>query len=124
MANRTLARADDNPGEILEDGELHKVGIWEQVTIERSAAGREYGVIVSITRFEDDQVCDVMSVGIKDAAAFLAPVNAWLRGNDPEPWTDGETRRAKKFGPYLPIGQLTSYFDPRPGYNQRIEDYS
>lgn len=43
---------------------------------------------------------------------------------DPEPYTDGETRRAKPFGAYLPVGQLTSYFAPRPGYSQNKEDYA
>lgn len=125
MSNRTLARADDNPGEILEDGELHKLGMWEEVTIERSAAGSP-GLLFVITRYENDQMYDQMCVSVKDGAAFLAPVIAWLSGKDPEPWVyyDG-TRRAQPMNQAVgnPYGFLWS-FAPRPGYNQNREDYS
>lgn len=77
MANRVLARADDNPGEILADGELHKTGMWEEITIKRSAAGAP-GLLFIITRYENDQKYDQMCVRVPDGAAFLAPVNGWL----------------------------------------------
>lgn len=77
MANRTLARHTDNTPEILEDGEPHNVGMWEQVTIERSAAGQP-GLLFVITRYENDQMFDQMCVVVPDGAAFLAPVNKWL----------------------------------------------
>lgn len=81
MANRTLARADDNPGEILEDGELHKVGMWDEITIERSAAGAP-GLMFVMTRYENSMMSDRMVVCVEDGAAFLAPVNTWLKENE------------------------------------------
>ncbi|WP_406245843.1 hypothetical protein ACI7YT_12445 [Microbacterium sp. M] len=125
MANRTLTRADDNPGEILEDGELHKVGMWEEVVIERSSAGAP-GLIFIITRYEGDQMYDQMCVSVPDGAAFLAPVNDWLRGNDPEAWVvhsidEGDFRFATEADCW---GGYRANFEPRPGYNQNREDYS
>ena len=88
MANRVLARANDAQPEILEDGEPHNVGIWEEVTIERSSAGAP-GLLFIITRYENDQMC----VTVPDGAAFLAPVNGRLAGNDPQPWRDPSGER-------------------------------
>lgn len=125
MANRILARADDNPGEILEDGERHKTGMWEEVTIERSAAGAP-GLLFIITRYEGDQMYDQMSVTVPNGAAFLAPVNAWLNGNDPEPWLyrDGcREDQPRHLGDGTPE-HVTVTFAPRPGYNQNREDYA
>lgn len=122
MANRRLARADDNPGEILEDGELHKVGMWDAITIERSAAGAP-GLMFVMTRYENSMMFDQMTVTVEDGAAFLAPVNAWLNGNDPEPYRWSIFRNADGD----PAGydfDAVFQFDPRPNYNQNREDYS
>lgn len=117
MSNRILTRADDNPGEILEDGELHKTGMWDEITIERSSAGAP-GLVFIITRYENDQMYDQMCVTIPDGAAFLAPVNAWLNGNDPMPFLDAGGWRSSS-------GHVgVKSFSPRPGYNQNREDYS
>lgn len=118
MANRILARADDNPGEILEDGELHKIGMWDEITIERSAAGAP-GLLFVMTRYENDVPFDQMVVYVPDGAAFLAPVNAWLKGNDPQPYVhraNGERAATQSNG--------WMEFAPRPGFNQNREDYA
>lgn len=77
MANRALARADDNPGEILEDGELHKTGMWDEITIERSAAGAP-GLMFVMTRYENSMMFDQMCVTVPDGSTFLHPVMEWL----------------------------------------------
>lgn len=128
MSNRVLTRADDNPGEILEDGELHKVGMWEEVTIERSAAGAP-GLLFIITRYENGMTYDQMCVTVPDGAAFLAPVNAWLNCNDPQPWVwndRGVEHRLSRTKPEwdVPPNHSPYIFAPRPGYNQNRSDYA
>lgn len=128
MSNRTLARATDAIPEILEDGEPHNVGMWEEVRIERSAAGAP-GLFFIITRYDGDQMYDQMSVHVPDGAAFLAPVNGWLNGNDPEPWLWNdrgiEHRRAATDPKWdVPPNHNPYTFAPRPGYNQNREDYA
>ena len=130
MANRILTRADDNPGEILEDGELHKTGMWEEVTVERSAAGAP-GLLFVITRYDGDLIHDRMCVTVPDGAAFLAPVNAWLNGNDPHPYRlpDGSRDTHSEQHEFIdgrvgPRRDFGAVFAPRPGYNQNREDYT
>lgn len=104
MANRILARYDDNPGEILEDGELHKVGMWEEVAIERSAAGQP-GLLFVITRYENDQMHDQMCVTVPDGAAFLAPVNAWLSGDPHSEYWRAAHRINEHFAAHMAVAR-------------------
>lgn len=104
MANRTLARYDDNPGEILEDGELHKVGMWDEIVIERSAAGAP-GLLFVMNRYENDQMFDQMCVSVPDGAAFLAPVNAWLNGNPHSEYWQAASRINEHFAAHMAVAR-------------------
>lgn len=102
MSNRTLARFDDNPGEVLEDGELHKVGMWEEVAVERSAAGQP-GLLFIITRYENSQQFDQMCVSVPDGNAFLAPVLHWLAGNRDTERHESYRRLREHFAAHLDV---------------------
>ena len=123
MANRTLARADDAVTTIGPDGEPHRFGMWDEITIERSAAGAP-GLLFVMTRYENDRTFDQMCVSAPDGAAFLAPVIAWLSGNDPQPLVNEEGARYSLEWGEVSWGTGYRRFDPRPGYSQNREDYA
>ena len=105
MANRVLARYTDSPGEILEDGEYHQVGMWDEVVIERSAAGAP-GLVFIMSRRDGDLIHDQMVVRVKDGAAFLRPVLDWL---NVEPYSVVAT--TGKNGPESIVGTYRGRFD-------------
>lgn len=80
MANRQLAYATDAEPTMHESGQEYMEGMWESVTIERSAAGQP-GILIIMERRDGDLMEDQMCVTVKDGAAFLRPVMAWLHEN-------------------------------------------
>lgn len=79
MANRVLTSYSDHREEVLEDGELHRVGMGTTIEIERMASGAPS--IQVITRMEDGLTWSEHCILIPDARAFLAPVLLWLAEN-------------------------------------------
>ena len=121
MANRTLARANDAHPEILEDGEPHNVGMWEEVTIERSSAGAP-GLLFIITRYENSMEFDQMCVTVPDGLAFLAPVNAWLRGTpDAEYWRAAH-RLNEHFAAHMAVARADQNEDQYRGAHSLLRD--
>lgn len=82
MANRVLAYATDAEPTVHESGQEYMEGMWESVTIERSAAGQP-GIMIVMERRDGDLMEDQMVVTVKDGAAFLRPVFEWLMGGEP-----------------------------------------
>lgn len=64
-----------------ESGREFMEGMWESVTIERSAAGRP-GIMIVMERRDGDLMEDQMVVTVKDGLEFLRPVFEWLMGAD------------------------------------------
>lgn len=60
-----------------ESGQEYMEGMWESVTIERSAAGQP-GILVIMERRDGDLMEDQMVVHIKDGRKFLEHVIEWL----------------------------------------------
>ena len=81
MANRQLAYATDAEPTMHESGQEYMEGMWESVTIERSAAGQP-GILIIMERRDGDLMEEQMCVTVKDGAAFLRPVFEWLMGGD------------------------------------------
>ena len=74
MSNRTLA---------LYEEPRNEHGPHWTIGVDRSAAGRP-GIFITIRRRMHDptysKLDQEMTIVIDDGAAFLAPVNAWLKG--------------------------------------------
>ncbi len=51
------------------------------------------------------------------------PADHRITALDPEPWTDGEVRKAHWFGAYFPTAQFEAYWDPREGFCHNPEHY-
>lgn len=60
-----------------ESGQEFMEGMWESVTIERSAAGRP-GILIIMERRDGDLMEDQMVVTVKNGVEFLGPVLSWL----------------------------------------------
>lgn len=83
MANRVLAYATDAEPTVHESGQEYMEGMWESVTIERSAAGQP-GLMIVMERHDGDLMEDQMVVSIKDGRRFLEHVIEWLAARGPE----------------------------------------
>lgn len=83
MANRVLAYATDAEPTVHESGQEYMEGMWESVTIERSAAGQP-GLMIVMERHDGDLMEDQMVVSIKDGRKFLEHVIEWLAVRGPE----------------------------------------
>ena len=81
MSNRQLAYATDAEPAMHESGIEYMEGMWESVTIERSAAGQP-GILIIMERRDGDLMEDQMCVTVKDGTEFLRPVFEWLHGGD------------------------------------------
>ena len=80
MASRMLAYATSPEPTMHESGQEFMEGMWESVTIERSASGQP-GILIIMERRDGDLMEDQMVVTVKDGVGFLRPVMAWLHAN-------------------------------------------
>lgn len=80
MSNRQLAYATGAEPAMHESGIEYMEGMWESVTVERSAAGQP-GILIIMERRDGDLMEDQMCVTVKDGLEFLRPVMAWLHAN-------------------------------------------
>lgn len=93
MARRQLAYATGSEPTMHESGQEFMEGVWESVTVERSAAGVPQLLFI-MERHDGDIMWDQMVVTVKDGAEFLRPVSEWLLGGSLESIVRDAVKRA------------------------------